>query len=253
LVLPHHKNEGKWQKSIAFKVPDTLKVVLMPYIEHGHPLLTANSELPFMFVTSWGVQFSTSRLSQVFRAKQAEYGAPWSPHFCVNMLRHIFVEERTGPNRAPGPADAAAAMVMGNSPAVWPHHYSVHFSAHQAQAAVSDMAQWRRAMLQRAAERADGGGAAAAAVAAAVGAGNNSSRCGGQSNVLLLQQGEQQQQQLLQLQDVSMDAPAAAGAGGQVGWGVDDGEYDAAESDGQYAPVGGSPDWTPSAEDYGRD
>lgn len=62
-------------------------------------------------------------------------------------LRHIFVEERRSLDRAAGPADADAAMVMGNSTRAWDRYYDLQFQQRGAAAAVSAMTPWRNDML----------------------------------------------------------------------------------------------------------
>ena len=65
--------------------------------------------------------------------------------FC--RLRHIFVDERRSLNRAQGPADAEAAMVMGNSTRAWVRSYDLRFQRRGAENAVNAMPAWQQDML----------------------------------------------------------------------------------------------------------
>ena len=48
-----------------------------------------------------------------------------------------------------GPADAAAAHVMGNSTQAWSKNYDLHVDVREAQAAVHAMQTWRRHLLAK--------------------------------------------------------------------------------------------------------
>ena len=49
-----------------------------------------------------------------------------------------------------GPANDAAAMLMGNTVPTWQKHYDARYRSREAQAGVDAMADWRKEMLQRA-------------------------------------------------------------------------------------------------------
>ena len=50
-------------------------------------------------------------------------------------------------NRAAGPSDAEAAMVMGNSVMAWDRFYDMRFQQRSAASAVDAMTVWRQEML----------------------------------------------------------------------------------------------------------
>ena len=62
-------------------------------------------------------------------------------------LRQVFVAERRSDDRAAGPADAAAASVMGHLAAQWTT-YDVHLHQVKTQIVVDAMPAWRQHMLQ---------------------------------------------------------------------------------------------------------
>lgn len=145
--FPHHKNEGRWgNRAISFELPDHLNQVVLPYILHGHSVLTNG---PYLFLNFQNQPMSPANLTQWFQRLQASEEAPWQQRFPPYMLRHIFVNERSqGEGAAPGPSNTASAMVMGNSTQAWKSHYDVHFKEREAQAAVNDMAAWRSTLLK---------------------------------------------------------------------------------------------------------
>ena len=57
------------------------------------------------------------------------------------------MDERRSKNRVDGPADADAAMVMGNSTNAWDRFYDMRFQQRNAAAAVDAMTGWRQGML----------------------------------------------------------------------------------------------------------
>merc|ERR1712130_999903 len=80
-------------------------------------------------------------------------GAPAS--FPPNRLRHIWVDERLSLDRAEGPEDKHACMVMGNSIQAWQKHYDLSYNIRNSQQGVDRTAVWRRAMLDRSAQGED--------------------------------------------------------------------------------------------------
>jgi hypothetical protein len=67
------------------------------------------------------------------------------------------VDERRSADRAPGPEDSAAAMVMANSTRAWDQSYDLQFQRRGAQEAVDSMQIWRQHMLARGAGSLRGG------------------------------------------------------------------------------------------------
>lgn len=59
----------------------------------------AQPETPTLLVTPTGLRFKLSRFSQYWGQILSSWRAPAS--FCPQRLRHIFVEERSGPDAAP--------------------------------------------------------------------------------------------------------------------------------------------------------
>ncbi len=68
----------------------------------------------------------------------------------------MFVDERRGADRVPGPEDSAAAMVMANSIRSWDQNYDLQFKQREAQKAVDSMEVWRQHMLVKGAGWAGG-------------------------------------------------------------------------------------------------
>ena len=118
----------------------------------GHTVVTRCKGLdevkPFVFVNP-----STSQ-----PLKAAEVSRLWcrtvlhryNVHFGPQMCRSIFVHERRGGERAVGPDDEEAAMLMGHSVKAWDKTYDKNFQPRRAQAAVDNMDGWRDAMIARA-------------------------------------------------------------------------------------------------------
>ena len=69
--------------------------------------------------------------------------------FPPSRMRHIFVDERRSLDPAPGPSNAGAATVMGNSVQEWNRSYDLGMRSRETQAAVDAMPAWREAMLER--------------------------------------------------------------------------------------------------------
>ena len=64
-------------------------------------------------------------------------------------LRKIFIDERRSKDAAPGPSDAQAAQIMGNSKEAWNRHYDLNCSLRESQAAADATKGWRDQMLLR--------------------------------------------------------------------------------------------------------
>lgn len=58
------------------------------------------------------------------------------------------MDERRGVQRADGPEDAEAAMIMGNSTRAWDRFYDMRFQRRGAENAVNAMPQWRSQLLE---------------------------------------------------------------------------------------------------------
>ena len=68
----------------------------------------------------------------------------------VCRLRSIFVDERMSEDRAPGPSDEGAAMVMGHSTNAWRKNYDKRYFSRTCQNTVDAMGVWKQTMLDRA-------------------------------------------------------------------------------------------------------
>ena len=152
--LPHHKCETAWDhEAIYFDVPYELAQLMLMWVGTGHlelcqELLPAGDPpLPFVFINSKGVGFSTSTLGRDWKRWIELHGGV--PHLPPSMCRHIFVEERMSARRVEGPADRGAAMAMGNTVAAWERHYHKqrHFHPRECQQAVDSMQGWREHLL----------------------------------------------------------------------------------------------------------
>ena len=151
--LPHHKNEGKWDgAAIDFRVPPEVAEVLLSYLSAGHALLSSKlnmpngANLPYVFMSNKGKPFCSCSLSTYWQALLSAAGG--AKHLPPSRLRHIFVDERRSIDSAPGPADRGAAMIMGNSEAMWDRIYDTRFHEREAQHAIDNMASWRQHLLQ---------------------------------------------------------------------------------------------------------
>jgi len=89
----------------------------------------------------------------------------------------VFVDERRSAGRAPGPTDAAAAMVMANSLQQWDRSYDLKIRKREAQAGVNAMAVWKQHMLQQG-KQGEGCGAPVDAEAGAAGGGEEAGPSG---------------------------------------------------------------------------
>jgi len=108
----------------------------------GHPVISKGSN--FLFTRN-GEKVTQSGLTYHFKKIYRSAGAPASIY--PQLLRHIFVSERESLDRAAGPENAGAALIMGNSETQWRGSYDLSHTRRETQQAVADMASWRRAML----------------------------------------------------------------------------------------------------------
>ncbi|GAB4820984.1 hypothetical protein N2152v2_008030 [Parachlorella kessleri] len=141
----HHKNEERWGKrAISFTLPSEMEPVLDRYLE-CRALFPHAADHPFLFVTATGVPLTKASWPQRWNQILTDWAAP--ARFPPQKLRHIFVEERSRPEAAPGPADTGAAMAMGNSGRTWQAKYDISYHGREVQLAVDSMAAWRRSLL----------------------------------------------------------------------------------------------------------
>ena len=169
--LPHHKTQAANAfKPIHFTVPSGLAELLYLYIGQPHKVLVQaaahvllDAACPYVFMTRSGQGFCDSQFSTYWNTwLVANGGSPMPP----SKLRHVFVGERRGSDRAAGPSDAAAARVMGHSEKQWSKWYDVHLHDRESQNAVDAMASWRQQMLQTPAKPTAAGPPAASQFAA---------------------------------------------------------------------------------------
>ena len=149
LDLPHHKNRDRWHADpIILRLPAELAHLMHCYLQQGHCVLFPQG-LPFMFGDSKnGKPFDTpSAFHYYFRVLLKRLGA--SAVIPPSRMRHIFVDERRSLDAAPGPSNAGAATVMGNSVQEWDRSYDLDMRRRESQAAVDSMPAWREAMLER--------------------------------------------------------------------------------------------------------
>jgi len=153
MILPHHKLQVRWnQAAIKVKLPKELQDLLLLYLDQGHRLISPQS--PFVFSDSKGKpMLAATSMTNWFQQLLKRLGAPAS--FPPNRLRHIWVDERLSLDRAEGPEDKHACMVMGNSIQAWQKHYDLSYNIRNSQQGVDRTAVWRRAMLDRSAQGED--------------------------------------------------------------------------------------------------
>ena len=101
----------------------------------------------FLF-TRKGVQLTQPGLCYHFKKIYRTAGATATIY--PQLLRHIFVSERESCDRAAGPDNAGAALIMGNSESQWRRSYDLSHTRRETQQAVAAMGSWRAAMLGRA-------------------------------------------------------------------------------------------------------
>ena len=99
-----------------------------------------------VFLHSHGQPFSFSGFTSYWKALMASTDMVAS--FGPKRLRYIFVTDRREHAERPGPEDAHAALVMGNSEAAWTAYYHTNFDSWGAQQAVDKMAEYRVACLE---------------------------------------------------------------------------------------------------------
>ena len=149
LDLPHHKNQDRWHADpIILRLPAELAHLMHCYLQQGHCVLFPQG-LPYMFGDSRnGKHFDTpSAFHYYFSVLLKRLGA--SAVIPPSRMRHIFVDERRSLDAAPGPSNAGAATVMGNSVQEWDRSYDLDMRRRESQAAVDSMPAWREAMLER--------------------------------------------------------------------------------------------------------
>ena len=89
--LPHHKNEGAWEKeAIFFQLPHELAVLLHNYIKSGHKelcqhhLMAGSPPTPFVFMGNSGQGFNTSSLNKYWQEWVRDQGGV--PHLSGTSL-----------------------------------------------------------------------------------------------------------------------------------------------------------------------
>jgi hypothetical protein len=131
------------------------------------PLPPSDAPATLFFHPNTHKPYSYADLGTIFRdTVLSGTRASFPPQLC----RSIFVDERRGSDRAPGPADEAAAMVLGHSLRQWDTTYDRRFASRQVAAVPSAMQEWRAHLLQQAAARAAAAERVAATRAAAAAA-----------------------------------------------------------------------------------
>jgi len=148
ISLPHHKNQDKWDNAIIeVALPHQLDELLHEYLVRGHSMVAPGQ--PYVFANRKGLPFGdASSLTAYWHDLMKRLGCP--AKFPPNRLRHIFVDERGGKDRAEGPTDKGAAQLMGNSVKQWSQSYDLKFHRREAAEAMEAMAPWREAMLKKA-------------------------------------------------------------------------------------------------------
>ena len=145
LCLPHHKTQKKWDGApIEVCLPAELAQLIQGYLSKGHSVY-GGEQMQYMF--GQGKQMSAATFS--YYSQQAMKRAGLKQYIPVHTLRHIFIDERRGEDRVPGPQDAAAAQIMGNCEAQWDKTYDLKFNRREAKKAMKAMPTWRTAMLNK--------------------------------------------------------------------------------------------------------
>jgi hypothetical protein len=171
---PHHKTEARQGGTmLEFDLPSDLHPLLEFLLLGGgrgalvSPLPPSDAPATLFFHPNTHKPYSYADLGTIFRdTVLSGTRASFPPQLC----RSIFVDERRGSDRAPGPADEAAAMVLGHSLRQWDTTYDRRFASRQVAAVPSAMQEWRAHLLQQAAARAAAAERVAATRAAAAAA-----------------------------------------------------------------------------------
>lgn len=153
MKFPHHKNDNKWKRAVIdFIVPEELAELLHMYLEGPRRQLMCStcSTTDRVFMDLQGRPFDiSSSFCYYWQRFLVSHGAPaLNPSIC----RQIFVMERMSEGAAAGPSDRGAAMVMGHSVKQWHDWYDLKFHSRLAQDAVNSMQDWRRSLLDVAAQ-----------------------------------------------------------------------------------------------------
>lgn len=145
--IPHHKNQQRWG-AIEFELPEDLTALLKLYIDKSLPALqsrhNAIDKHAWLFPAPDGQAFTKPSFNRHWLELMNRWGGPdMSPH----SLRSVFVTERRRVDRVPGPEDATAAYVMGNTTGVWQRYYDMQVPQTTMQKGIKAMAEWRTALL----------------------------------------------------------------------------------------------------------
>ena len=150
MCFPHHKTRTSTGSGIEVAVPAQLAELLHVYVGQVRPALLHGwrGGCATLFMTPRCRPYRSTDFSGYFRSMCKRLGIPLDlpPH----MLRNIFVHHRRTNPGLPGPLEAAAAQVMGNSVRAWDRAYDNGFNARQANRAVADTLSWREAVLGQA-------------------------------------------------------------------------------------------------------
>jgi len=118
-----------------FMLPASLEKRLLPWVKHGHDAVAHGIREMFVRVPRSSrppAPFKNTDLSAWFRELLAKIERPAPvnfPPFSPSNLRHIFVDERCCEDSVQGPANRAAARIMGNSEARYAPHAFLHTPA----------------------------------------------------------------------------------------------------------------------------
>lgn len=141
--LAHHKNEEHWGHTpIVFVLRDEAEVLAIGLVRMTIRwlLFSHSNPAPNLFLNASGRPIGEAAYSGFFNDLVF---AGTDTRICPQKLRHIFVDERRSRHPAAGPADDAAAFVMGHSTKAWTNAYDLSIRRRSAQEAVDNMAAWR--------------------------------------------------------------------------------------------------------------
>lgn len=143
--LYHHKTLNVLKGDpIIFPLPEELHHLMTVYTHHCWAQVRAERTRN-LFVTDGGHPFNyTTFASYWLRLINEELP---QVRFTPRKLRHVYVTNRMEHPEQPGPSNAAAAIIMGNSEREWREAYHPHHRAQQAAAAIKASKAWAAAQL----------------------------------------------------------------------------------------------------------
>jgi hypothetical protein len=152
VIVVHHKNRGRGEGPIAFRLDAEAAAFTHVYLKYARPVLTSSTSAPYLFPTAHGEQHCTHSFGANWLALQQRHSAPWEVPYTPRMNRHIHVKHVIEQLLGDLTDIRGHAHVMGNQPKSWAF-YGPTSESMAAAAVIAEMAKERKAYKAARAQR----------------------------------------------------------------------------------------------------